>query len=583
MKEVDIFITFQSQGIPLNYNGEKTPTQERNIDITDDNIVGIASEGGDGDEGGQVAKEAVGEDIGGVINENIGQVAEEAIGEDIRESCGEDVGQFAEEPAGESDTMLNEDSFRSFKTDDSDLEDNTDHVEAFSCDVNNPIMEGKEITLSKIHGHWEFSYQRIFDFKEKIVRRNPGSHVEVKLQVINGEHHFQRVFLAFGQCIQGFLNGCRPYIALHGCHLKEKYRGVLISATSIDGNKSIFLVAFGVVESENSNSWEWFLHGLKAAIGESEGLVFSSDRQKGLDEAVQVVYPRVEYKECMRHLYGNFKTKFRGDCYRDNLWAAAKAYTPYVYETSIAKMYEANLMAIEYLRQNHSYLWSRSKFETIAKCDYLTNNISESFNAWISNDRYRPLIDMLDTIRQKIMLKMEERRNRSRKWDHEIIPKVLKYVNNLSKGLDQYKVLWSDEFSAEVIGPLSRFEDHLKQRINSLQNHLKQGINTLKHQFKQGISTMKHHLKQGIRTLNHHLKQVLAVAQGFKNSTLNCPVDILRLLALASILGHNARTGTCMVSGVRTTRKFSVGSAADLADSPTRSTQAYVGKKSKLR
>ncbi|OAY86050.1 hypothetical protein ACMD2_23679 [Ananas comosus] len=35
-----------------------------------------------------------------------------------------------------------------------------------------------------------------------------------------------------------------------------------------------------------------------------------------------------------------------------------------------------------------------------------------------------------------------------------------------------------------------------------------------------------------------------------------------------------------MVSGVRTTRKFPVGSATDLADSPTRSIQAYVGKKS---
>ncbi|XP_020104657.1 uncharacterized protein LOC109721429 [Ananas comosus] len=317
------------------------------------------------------------------------------------------------------------------------------------------------MALSKIHGHWEYSYQRIFDFKEEIVRRNPGSHVEVKLEVINGEYHFQRVFLAFGPCIQGFLNGCRPYIALDGCHLKGKHRGVLVSATSIDGNSSIFPVAFGVVESENSNSWEWFLHGLKTAIGDFEGLVFSSDRQKGLDEAVQVVYPRVEHRECMRHLYANFKKKFRGDCYRDSLWAAARAYTPNVYETSIAKVYEANPMAFEYLRQNHSYLWSRSKFGTIAKCDYLTNNIFESFNAWLSNDRHRPLIDMLDTIRQKIMVKMEDRRNRARKWDSEIVPTVLKYVNNISKGLGQYEVLWSDEFSAEVIGPQSRFEVRL--------------------------------------------------------------------------------------------------------------------------
>ncbi|OAY84639.1 hypothetical protein ACMD2_22663 [Ananas comosus] len=129
MKEVEIFITIQSRGIPLNYNGEKTPTQEGNIDMIVDNIVGIASEGGEGDDDGQVAEETVGEgvgegvgkgvdegigegvgeDIGGAIGENVGQVAEEVVGEDIGEnigeSFGEDVGQVAEEPAGQSDAV----------------------------------------------------------------------------------------------------------------------------------------------------------------------------------------------------------------------------------------------------------------------------------------------------------------------------------------------------------------------------------------------------------------------------------------------------------------------------------------------
>nr|CAD1820385.1 unnamed protein product [Ananas comosus var. bracteatus] len=58
-------------------------------------------------------------------------------------------------------------------------------------------------------------------------------------------------------------------------------------------------------------------------------------------------------------------------------------------------------------------------------------------------------------------------------------------------------------------------------------------------------------------------------------------VEICRatLRGSCTILGHTACTGTCMVSGVRTTEKFPVGSAADPADSPTRSIQAYVGKR----
>nr|CAD1842527.1 unnamed protein product [Ananas comosus var. bracteatus] len=127
--------------------------------MIDDNIVGIGEGVGEGvdegvgegvDEGvgegvGEGAGEGVGEDIGGAIGENVGQVAEEAvdedIGENIGEAYGEDVGQVAKEPVDESDAMLSEDSFRSLKTDDSDLEDNMDHVGTFSYDVNNPIME----------------------------------------------------------------------------------------------------------------------------------------------------------------------------------------------------------------------------------------------------------------------------------------------------------------------------------------------------------------------------------------------------------------------------------------------------------
>ena len=84
---------------------------------------------------------------------------------------------------------------------------------------------------------------------------------------------------------------CRPYISLDACHLKGKFNGVLAAAVSIDGNNSIFPVAYAVLESENTRSWEWFLMSLKKAIGTPNGLVISSDMQKGLEAAITQVYP----------------------------------------------------------------------------------------------------------------------------------------------------------------------------------------------------------------------------------------------------------------------------------------------------
>lgn len=49
--------------------------------------------------------------------------------------------------------------------------------------------------------------------------------------------------------------------------LKGKYGRVLLSVVSIDANNEIFPNAFAVVESENEESWTWFMKILKDYIG----------------------------------------------------------------------------------------------------------------------------------------------------------------------------------------------------------------------------------------------------------------------------------------------------------------------------
>jgi transposase-like protein len=43
-----------------------------------------------------------------------------------------------------------------------------------------------------------------------------------------------------------------------------------------------------------------------------EGLVISSDMQKRLVKVVSKVFPLAKHRECMRHLYKNFKKRFSG-------------------------------------------------------------------------------------------------------------------------------------------------------------------------------------------------------------------------------------------------------------------------------
>ncbi|XP_039138760.1 uncharacterized protein LOC120276093 [Dioscorea cayenensis subsp. rotundata] len=121
-------------------------------------------------------------------------------------------------------------------------------------------------------------------------------------------------------------------------------------------------------------------------------------------------------------------------------------------------------------------IWSRSQFSTVCKCDYITNNISESFNAWVAEARERPVLDLLDTIRQKIMVTMDKRRRMATKWKDDIVPSVKKYVRNLSRGLAAYEVQRCSDSKAEVSYKGQRCEVLLADGICSCRKWQVSGI-----------------------------------------------------------------------------------------------------------
>ncbi|KAK1305842.1 hypothetical protein QJS10_CPA10g01277 [Acorus calamus] len=91
----------------------------------------------------------------------------------------------------------------------------------------------------------------------------------------------------------------------------------------------------------------------------------------------------------------------------------------------------ASSATAHYLKAVTGQAWSRSQFGTGAKCNYVTNNISESFNAL----RGLSILKMVDMIRHKMMERMDHRRSLGRKWMGKLVPKAFKYVQNLVKDI----------------------------------------------------------------------------------------------------------------------------------------------------
>ena len=107
--------------------------------------------------------------------------------------------------------------------------------------------------------------------------------------------------------------------------LKNKYKEVLLVATALDGNSNLYPIAFGVVDSDNERSWEWFMRQLNVVIADDHSLAFVSDRNISIAKALKKVCLRFHHGICIYHLMKNVVT-YLGKGVAGLVAKASKAY-----------------------------------------------------------------------------------------------------------------------------------------------------------------------------------------------------------------------------------------------------------------
>ena len=169
--------------------------------------------------------------------------------------------------------------------------------------------------------------------------------------------------------------------------------------------------------------------------------------------ALDDVYSVVEHRECMRHLWKNFKKFYYGELFNYNMWPAAKSYTIEKFNWHMARIQEKCPDAIAYLDENHPYLWSRSKFSDHCKVDYINNNLSEFFNNWVKEVKDLQIVEMHDNIRRMIIAKFELRSKIVESIECKIIPSITKALTAQRKAIKDCEVLRCGHGTAEVSAP----------------------------------------------------------------------------------------------------------------------------------
>ncbi|KAK8646817.1 hypothetical protein V6N13_120587 [Hibiscus sabdariffa] len=211
------------------------------------------------------------------------------------------------------------------------------------------------------------------------------------------------------------------------------YGGFLLSAVGVDGNDSLYPICWAVVEAENESSWHWFLSLMMTDLEmtNSYHFTFMSDKQKGLIEVLLELFPHSQHRKCVRHLYSNFKNVagFKGKNLKDALWKAARSTYKKEFEDAMSELKTISPDAFNWLKEKDPSQWSKSHFRTLCKSDMLLNNFSECFNKLILDARDKPILTMMEMIRNYLMHKMAQKKEVADKYIGTLCPKIQKKLD----------------------------------------------------------------------------------------------------------------------------------------------------------
>jgi len=322
------------------------------------------------------------------------------------------------------------------------------------------VWRGREKALAEDYGKWEESFEMLYRWKAEVLKRSPGSVVEIEVLEIEGNVYFHHFFCALKPCIDGYLEGCRPYLGIDSTALNGRWNGHLASATTVDGHNWMYPLAYGFIASQTEDNWSWFMNQLKKAIGDPPLLAVCTDACKGLENAVKNVFPNAEQRECFFHLMKKFVKRFQGF---GGMYPAARAYREEVFIDHMVAIIKESDKGRVWLNKYHNLKWMRCAFNPEIKCDYVTNNVAEVFNNWIRDIKDLPVAELADKVREMIMGLWRRRRRRigERLLAGRILPCTMVQLKANTRGLGHLKVVESANYSAEVWDNSDKCERHI--------------------------------------------------------------------------------------------------------------------------
>lgn len=179
---------------------------------------------------------------------------------------------------------------------------------------------------------------------------------------------------------------------------------------------------------------------------------------QGLIHAVNTLLPLIEHRMmCARHIYVRWAKKYQSKELQLQFWITARSTNqPELYRKleKMKKLKGGELAVEELLEKCPIKGWCQAYFTDLVKCDNIDNNMSETFNGVLLEARGKPIISILEEMRQYVMNRIVLKRAFAMKWEYDCGPNIVKRIvkerNNSAKWMVEWnggachEIFWDD-------------------------------------------------------------------------------------------------------------------------------------------
>ncbi|XP_022899241.1 uncharacterized protein LOC111412537 [Olea europaea var. sylvestris] len=246
---------------------------------------------------------------------------------------------------------------------------------------------GKLHALNMLHGTPRDSFQKLSSYCHVVGESNPGTVTHIEVDSCN-------FFVTFGASIRGYMQYLRPFICVDGSHLKGPYKGTLLVATAQDD-----------------------------LIGDSEELVFISDRKKSIQKAISQLFPSSRHGCCIWHMEKNLIQRYNNVSLLFLFKRVATTFRVESFERLMGQIRRVSERAHGYLERAGYSFWSRALFIG-HRYNIMTNNNAESLNSMLREARSLPITCLVEHIRSTMQKWFDERRANAEECSTLLTPRM---------------------------------------------------------------------------------------------------------------------------------------------------------------